>query len=205
MTLEILYLMTDSKNWLIFSWPKFHTVAKSDLFGVLFSSGQIKVSTSHNSEDWYSGERKKGKTYAVHWHSSPNWLNKVPSPSLSGEVTYNSTQERDLTLENGGRLAVKYGPSVAIAYRGTWPLSRRHLAHLPRFVRSVQFRRMDSLFLLRASGPRGYIRPLDQRGERACWPHTHTQTLWLFIIHHSFMVQCHSKWSPMGKPLWNQN
>ncbi len=176
MTLEILYLMTDSKNWLIFSWPKFHTVAKSDLFGVLFSSGQIKVSTSHNSEDWSSGERKKGKNYAVHWQSSPNWLNKVPSPSLSGEVTYNSTQERDLTLENGGRLAVKYGPSVAIAYRGTWPLSRRHLAHLPRFVRSVQFRRMDSLFLLRASGPRGYIRPLDQRGERACWPHTHTHT-----------------------------
>lgn len=26
-------------------------------------------------------------------------------------------------------------------------------------------------------------------------------TLRPFVIHHSFMVQCHSKWSPVGKPL----
>jgi len=181
--------MTDSKNWLIFSWPKFHTVAKSDLFGVLFSSGQIKVSTSHNSEDWSSGEKKKKKEiFCCAWQqSSPHWLNKVPSPSFSWEVTYNSSQERDLTLEYRGRLAVKYGPSVAIAYRGTWPLSRRHLAHLPRFVRSVQFCRMDSLFLLRASGPREYIRPVDQRGERACWPHTHTHTH-IMTVHNSSLL-----------------
>lgn len=85
-TLEIMYLTTDSKNWLIFPWPKFHTVAKSDLFGVLFSSGQIKVSRSHNSSVW-SARGEEEKRFCRAWQSSPHWLKVVPSSGLSWEVT----------------------------------------------------------------------------------------------------------------------